>query len=120
MLVDAPCSGLGTLRRNPDLKWRQAPESIAELTAKQAAILKAASTLVKSGGRLVYATCSLLAAENEAVVSAFLAANPDFVALSAEEVLGKQGISLACGERLRLLPHRHGTDGFFAAVMEKK
>ena len=120
VLVDAPCSGLGTLRRNPDLKWRQTPESIAELTAKQAAILKAASTLVKSGGRLVYATCSLLAAENEAVVSAFLAANPDFVALSAEEVLGKQGISLACGERLRLLPHRHGTDGFFAAVMEKK
>ena len=120
VLVDAPCSGLGTLRRNPDLKWRQTPESIAELTAKQAAILKAASTLVKSGGRLVYATCSLLAAENEAVVSAFLAANPDFVALSAEEVLGKQGVSLACGERLRLFPHRHGTDGFFAAVMEKK
>ena len=120
VLVDAPCSGLGTLRRNPDLKWRQTPESIAELTAKQAAILKAASTLVKSGGRLVYATCSLLAAENDAVVSDFLAANPDFVALSAEEVLGKQGISVAGGERLRLLPHRHGTDGFFAAVMERK
>ena len=119
VLVDAPCSGLGTLRRNPDLKWRQTPESIAELTAKQASILDAASSLVKKGGRLVYATCSLLDAENEAVVSRFLEAHPDFVALSAEETLGKQGISVDVGARLRLLPHRHGTDGFFAAVMEK-
>ena len=120
VLVDAPCSGLGTLRRNPDLKWSQTAESVAELTVKQAAILQAASVLVKKGGRLVYATCSLLNAENDAVVSAFLAANPEFVALSAEEVLAKQDISLECGERLRLLPHRHGTDGFFAAVMERR
>jgi 16S rRNA (cytosine967-C5)-methyltransferase len=120
VLVDAPCSGLGTLRRNPDLKWRQTAESVAELTVKQAAILQAASVLVKKGGRLVYATCSLLNAENDAVVSAFLAANPEFVALSAEEVLARQDISLACGERLRLLPHSHGTDGFFAAVMERR
>ena len=120
VLVDAPCSGLGTLRRNPDLKWRQTAESVAELTVKQAASLQAASVLVKKGGRLVYATCSLLNAENDAVVSAFLAANPEFVALSAEEVLARQDISLACGERLRLLPHSHGTDGFFAAVMERR
>ena len=120
VLVDAPCSGLGTLRRNPDLKWRQTPESVAELTTKQAAILHAASVLVKKGGRLVYATCSLLDAENEAVVSAFLAVHPEFIALSAEDVLRKQGIEIECGERLRLLPHRHGTDGFFAAVMERQ
>ena len=124
VLVDAPCSGLGTLRRNPDLKWRQTPQSVAELTVKQAAILHAASGLVKSGGRLVYATCSLLAAENDAVVSAFLAAHPEYVALSASDVLRKQGIEIdgdaQGGERLRLLPHRHGSDGFFAAVMERR
>jgi len=120
VLVDAPCSGLGTLRRNPDLKWRQTPESVAELTVKQAAILHAASGLVKQGGRLVYATCSLLDAENEAVISAFLSKHPEFVALSAEDVLRKQEIEIECGERLRLLPHRHGTDGFYAAVMERQ
>ena len=119
VLVDAPCSGLGTLRRNPDLKWRQTPESVAELTTKQAAILHAASGLVKKGGRLVYATCSLLAEENDAVVDDFLSRHPEFRALSAEEVLSRQDITIACGERLRLLPHQHGTDGFFAAVMER-
>ena len=120
VLVDAPCSGLGTLRRNPDLKWRQTPDSVAELTAKQASILNAAATLVKKGGRLVYATCSLLDCENDSIVSTFLAAHPDFVPLSAEEVLGKQGIALETGRQLRLLPHKHGTDGFFAAVMERQ
>lgn len=124
VLVDAPCSGLGTLRRNPDLKWRQTAQSVAELTVKQAAILHAASALVKPGGRLVYATCSLLAAENDAVVSAFLAAHPEFAALSASDVLRKQGIAIddgvPAGEFLRLLPQRHGTDGFFAAVMERR
>jgi 16S rRNA (cytosine967-C5)-methyltransferase len=124
VLVDAPCSGLGTLRRNPDLKWRQSPQSVAELTGKQAAIVHAAAGLVKKGGRLVYATCSLLDAENDTVVAAFLAAHPEFVSLSAVEVLGQQEIQIDCdregGERLRLLPHRHGTDGFFAAVMERR
>jgi len=127
VLVDAPCSGLGTLRRNPDLKWRQSPESVIELTAKQAAILHAASALVKQGGRLVYATCSLLAAENDAVIAAFLSKHPEFVALSATEVLRQQGIEIDAGDAfgdrdqyLRLLPHRHGTDGFFSAVMERR
>jgi 16S rRNA (cytosine967-C5)-methyltransferase len=120
VLVDAPCSGLGTLRRNPDLKWRQTPEAVAELNVKQSAILHSASGLVKKGGRLVYATCSLLDAENEAVVAGFLEKHPEFVALSAEDVLRKQDIAIECGERLRLLPHRHGTDGFFAAVMERQ
>ncbi len=120
VLVDAPCSGLGTLRRNPDLKWRQSPESVAELTAKQAAILASASRLVKPGGRLVYATCSLLAEENEAIVGDFLAAHADFRVLPAGEILQRQGIALAVdGDMLRLLPQVHGSDGFFAAVMER-
>jgi len=121
VLVDAPCSGLGTLRRNPDLKWRQSPESVAELTLKQAAILKAASGLVKQGGRLVYATCSLLDAENEAIVSAFQTAHPEFVSLSASDVLRQQQIDFPGDAlRLRLLPQVHGSDGFFAAVMERQ
>ena len=124
VLVDAPCSGLGTLRRNPDLKWRQTPESVAELSAKQFSILSAAATMVRPGGRLVYATCSLLDAENEAVVSRFLAEHPEFVIVPANDVLQKQDIQIE-GEAddrlgLRLLPCRHGTDGFFAAVMERK
>jgi len=118
VLVDAPCSGLGTLRRNPDLKWRQGPEAVAELTQKQASILAAAASLLKPGGRLVYATCSLLAEENEAIVSAFLAAHPDFALLPASELLARQGITVE-GEMLHLLPHRHQTDGFFAAALER-
>ena len=119
VLVDAPCSGLGTLRRNPDLKWRQDEQSIAELTVKQASILDAASTLVRPGGRLVYATCSLLAEENDAIVAAFREKHPDFSLLPASTLLGKQGI--ACdGDVLRLLPHQHNTDGFFAAALERK
>lgn len=120
VLVDAPCSGLGTLRRNPDLKWRQTPQDVAELTAKQAAILAAAARLVKPGGRLVYATCSLLPEENEAIVDAFLAKEPQFARHSAREVLAGQGISLDLqGEDLHLTPHVHGTDGFYAAVLER-
>jgi len=119
VLVDAPCSGLGTLRRNPDLKWRQTPESVNELTQIQTNILEAASRLVKSGGRLVYATCSLLVAENEDIVTAFLAAHPDFRLLPAGEVLAAQNITLEMGDFLRLDTAQHGTDGFFAAVMER-
>ncbi|PLZ01209.1 SAM-dependent methyltransferase [Burkholderia sp. WAC0059] len=120
VLVDAPCSGLGTLRRNPDLKWRQTPESVAELAPKQASILASAARLVKPGGRLVYATCSILAAENEAVVEQFLAAHPDFATVSAREVLAAQRIDLDTGDYLSLWPHRHATDGFFAAVLERR
>jgi 16S rRNA (cytosine967-C5)-methyltransferase len=119
VLVDAPCSGLGTLRRNPDLKWRQNPESVAELTAKQQAILQSASRLVKTGGRLVYATCSLLTEENEAIVAAFLAAHPEFHLAPAGEALAAQRVELEMGDYLRLDPVRHGTDGFFAAVLER-
>ncbi|WP_374604883.1 RsmB/NOP family class I SAM-dependent RNA methyltransferase [Niveibacterium sp.] len=119
VLVDAPCSGLGTLRRNPDLKWRQSPEAVQELTAKQLSILSGAARLLKKGGRLVYATCSVLPEENDAIVDAFLAANPGFRIVSAQDVLTTQGINLACGERLRLDPLEHGTDGFFAVAMER-
>lgn len=119
VLVDAPCSGLGTLRRNPDLKWRQNETSVTELTVKQASILDAASTLVRPGGRLVYATCSLLSAENDAIVGAFLEKHSEFTLLPASAVLAKQ--SIVCeGDVLRLLPHKHNTDGFFAAVLERK
>ena len=125
VLVDSPCSGLGTLRRNPDLKWRQSPESVDELRAKQAAILRSASRLVKPGGRLVYATCSLLRSENEDIANAFseeLAR--EFAPCSVETLLADlhiaQAGALAEQGNLRLWPHQHGTDGFFAAVWQRQ
>jgi 16S rRNA (cytosine967-C5)-methyltransferase len=119
VLVDAPCSGLGTLRRNPDLKWRQTEQDVQELNAKQTSILARAAKLTKAGGRLIYATCSLLKDENEAVAEAFLQAHPDFKLIPANEILAQQNIELDTGDYLKLLPHLHGTDGFFAAVFEK-
>ena len=119
VLVDAPCSGLGTLRRNPDLKFRQSPQSLEELKQKQTAILASSSRLVKKGGRLVYATCSILPEENQDIVQAFLAAHPDFVLRPAGEVLLQQKVDLAMGDYLELRPHLHNTDGFFAAVLER-
>jgi 16S rRNA (cytosine967-C5)-methyltransferase len=119
VLVDAPCSGFGTLRRNPDLKWRHGEPAIGELAAKQARILNAAAKLVKPGGRLVYATCSILPDENEAVTDAFAAGHPEFKPLACNELLAAQRIPLDTGERLRLWPHRHGTDGFYAAAFER-
>jgi len=119
VLVDAPCSGLGTLRRNPDLKWRRSAAAIPELAAKQSRILAAAATLIKPGGRVVYATCSVLPEENEAVVEGFLAAHPQFALGDASAELARTGISLDGGPLLRLHSHRHGCDGFFAAVLER-
>ncbi|MFG6461503.1 RsmB/NOP family class I SAM-dependent RNA methyltransferase [Roseateles sp. DXS20W] len=123
VLVDAPCSGLGTLRRNPDLKWRQSPQAVAELQAKQRAILASAARLVKPGGRLVYATCSLLDAENEVIAAEFAAAHPDFKPLGADEALSKVQVegagALVENGALRLWPHRHATDGFFAVAWER-
>ncbi|RYF06770.1 MAG: RsmB/NOP family class I SAM-dependent RNA methyltransferase [Comamonadaceae bacterium] len=129
VLVDAPCSGLGTLRRNPDLKWRQSPEGLKELEAKQTAILASAARLLKPGGRLVYATCSVLREENEAIAEAFSAAHPDFEMQDAGQLLAQlkvEGAASLCsgGETgsgyLRLWPHVHQTDGFFAAVWTRK
>ena len=119
VLVDAPCSGLGTLRRNPDLKWRQSPASLEELLPKQASILANAARLVKPGGRLIYATCSILEVENEGIVRGFLEAHPDFKLVPASQVLADQKIALDTGDYLSLWPHVHGTDGFFAAVLER-
>ena len=125
VLVDAPCSGLGTLRRNPDLKWRQSPQALAELQVKQKAILVSAARLLKPGGRLVYATCSLLAAENEAVAEDFTVTEKDrFEPLPVAELLQAAHVSeaesLVAGPFLRLWPHRHHTDGFFAAVWQRR
>ncbi len=120
VLVDAPCTGLGTLRRNPDLKSRQTEAGLAELNAKQSAILEAAAALLKPGGRLVYGTCSLLEEENEAIVGRFLEAHPEFTLVPCAEVLARQGLAIpGCERYLRLLPHLHDTDGFFAAVMQR-
>jgi len=119
VLVDAPCSGLGTLRRNPDMKWRQKPEDIVELAGKQTSLLAAAAKLVRPGGRIVYATCSILEDENREVAEAFLASHAQFRLVPAVEVLGKERIELETGEYFEVWPHIHGTDGFFAAVFER-
>jgi len=120
VLVDAPCSGFGTLRRNPDLKWRHTSEAVNELAAKQARILDAAARLVKPGGRLVYATCSILRQENEDVSEGFARTHPDFLPLSSADLLAAQRIALDTGPQLALFPHLHRTDGFFAAVFERR
>lgn len=119
VLVDAPCSGLGTLRRNPDLKWRQSPESVAELQEKQIRILTSAAKLLKPGGRLVYATCSLLQEENEDVVKAFLAAQTNFEVEDVGAVLQRFNMALPAESMLHLDPVRSGTDAFFAAVLKR-
>jgi len=120
VLVDAPCSGLGTLRRNPDLKWRQHPEALAELLQVQARILQQASRCVAPGGRLVYATCSVLPQENEQQVQAFLAAHPEFSLLDAGKLIQDRCENLtSMGACLALRPDRHGMDGFFAAAMQR-
>jgi 16S rRNA (cytosine967-C5)-methyltransferase len=122
VLVDSPCTGLGTLRRNPDLKWRQTPEAVAELSVKQTAILASAARLLKPGGRLVYATCSLLPEENEQIAQAFSVAHPNFKPLPVKDLLTEldvdQASTLCTADDLylRLWPHCHATDGFFAAA----
>ncbi len=133
MLVDAPCSGLGTLRRNPDLKWRQSEQTVPELDAKQTAILASAARLVKSGGRLVYATCSVLPQENEQIAEAFSQANPGFKPLNVVELLAQRKVEQAellgspeqgeteAGRYLAPVAPEdlHDMDGFFAAVWQK-
>lgn len=127
VLVDAPCSGMGTLRRNPDLKWRQTPDGVLELNQKQMNILGSAARLLKPGGRLVYATCSLLPQENQEIAENFLAKHPEFEVLPAAEVLKplfpKDKLPIGCSTDhpwWQLWPHIHGTDGFFGAIFQKK
>jgi 16S rRNA (cytosine967-C5)-methyltransferase len=122
VFIDAPCTGTGTWRRNPDAKWRLTPGDLEELRALQVSIIDSAARLVKPGGRLVYATCSFLREENEAQVERFLAASPDFVLVPAAKVWRAKiaGKYPAPGEMLRLTPARHGTDGFFVAILERR
>jgi 16S rRNA (cytosine967-C5)-methyltransferase len=117
VLVDAPCTGTGTWRRNPDGRWTLRPEDLEELVPKQAEILDAAARLVKPGGALVYATCSVLPAENERQVEAFLERHPEFEVAPAADVLSPETVN---GPYLRLSPLRHGTDGFFAARLLRR
>lgn len=122
VLVDAPCSGTGTLRRNPEIKWRLTPAQVESLHQRQCALLAAGAVLVKPGGWLVYATCSLLARENQAVVARFLQESPGFRPVPAAGALTHRGVSPppGVGDHLTLLPHLAGTDGFFAALLQRR
>ncbi len=120
VLVDAPCTGTGTWRRNPDARQRLRPQDLAELLPKQAAILDAAARLARPGGRLIYATCSLLPDENEAQVDHFLRRNPGYAVVPLADAWALPTPPPGPGPHLSLTPHRHGTDGFFAAVLERR
>lgn len=122
VLVDAPCTGTGTWRRNPDAKWTLTPQDAAELEALQRRILDSAARLVKPGGRIVYATCSLLPQENEQQAEWFAMTHPDFTPLPVAQVWSRViGRAAPDGDLyLRLSPARHNTDGFFAAVFQKQ
>lgn len=118
VLIDAPCTGTGTLRRKPDARYRFDDQVLADHTARQRELIDRFARLVKPGGRLVYGTCSLLREENEAVVDDFLRRTPTFARVDAGRLLGAASDCTTDGA-LRLFPHRHGTDGFFGAVLER-
>ena len=117
VLVDAPCSGLGTLRRNPDIKLRQTPQNLEETKRCQEAIITSSAKLLKPGGRLVYATCSFLPEENQEIIENFLATHTQFTLLNCAELFMQQKIPLDTGMFLQLLPSEHNTDSFFAAAL---
>jgi 16S rRNA (cytosine967-C5)-methyltransferase len=120
VLVDAPCSGLGTLRRNPEARWRLSPKAIEVFPPTQLSLLVSYAPLVAVGGRLVYATCTVLREENEKVVERFLAERPEFVLVPLKEIWGRERAeTLGDGLSLRVWPQEHDTDGFFAAVMRR-
>lgn len=118
VLVDAPCSGMGTLRRHPDLKYRQTPTQLNQLIELQQQILHSAAQLVRPKGHLIYATCSLLPQENQRQIETFLSNHPQFTALNVTEVCPQ--LPASGGLYLQLWPHQHGTDGFFAAILQRK
>jgi 16S rRNA (cytosine967-C5)-methyltransferase len=120
VLVDAPCSGLGTLRRNPDARWRVSPEDPARLAEMQQAILANAATAVRPGGTLVYSTCTLLPEENEEVVEAFLSRAEDFQRAAPESLPEPVRALADAAGAVRCLPHRHDTDGFYAVRLERR
>ncbi len=120
VLADVPCSGLGTLRAHPEIKWRRTPGDIAELVRLQGEILSHVATFVRPGGALVYATCTLTDEENEAQVAGFLAAHPEFSNDDPRPYLPERARSLVGADgMLRTFPHRHGLDGFFAARLKR-
>ncbi len=119
VLVDAPCTGTGTWRRNPDARLRLTERDLIELTAKQTGILETGAKLVRVGGKLIYATCSLLPEENEQPMSAFLARHTDFRPVPLERAWKLPGWPPETGPFLALTPARHGTDGFFVVVLER-
>jgi 16S rRNA (cytosine967-C5)-methyltransferase len=119
VLVDAPCTGTGTWRRNPDARLRLKPSDLAELLPKQGNILDTAQTLVRKGGRLVYATCSVLEEENEGQVRGFLQRHPEFAVVPLADAWPFETPAPVSGDFLSLTPARHGTDGFFTAVLER-
>ncbi|MEO8604489.1 MAG: 16S rRNA (cytosine(967)-C(5))-methyltransferase RsmB [bacterium] len=120
VLVDAPCTGLGTLRQHPEIRWRRTPRDVTELASLQRAILSSAAPFVRPGGGLVYATCTIVQAENDAVVDAFLAAHPDFAPEDAAPYLPSAAQTLVDARgALRTFPQRDGLDGFFAMRLKR-
>jgi len=118
VLVDAPCSGLGTLRRNPEIKWHTTAANFTGFTRTQNTILQSASSAVRPGGCLVYCTCSLSPQENENVVGNFLQQNPDFSTCPSPSSIPPQLID--SNGYFRTFPHVHNMDGFFAAILKRK
>jgi 16S rRNA (cytosine967-C5)-methyltransferase len=122
VLVDPPCSDLGTLQSRPDVRWRKRPAQVAALAAIQREILESASVALRPGGRLVYSTCTINRAENEHQIEDFLARHGDFAPLDLAGPYSQEPATAAAhgGRFVRTLPHRHGTDGFFIAALEKQ
>jgi 16S rRNA (cytosine967-C5)-methyltransferase len=124
VLIDAPCSGMGTWRRNPFSRWQNLGPSLSELVPLQASILDSAARLVKSGGRLIYATCSMLPQENQNQVAQFLAAHPEFTPIPLQELWQRSGLDTPMGldlstHQLQLTPQQHHTDGFYVAALRR-
>ncbi len=119
VFVDAPCSGIGALRRNPEARWRLREADLATFAARQKDILDGAFALCAPGGRLVYATCTILRVENQDVADALAAARPELRAVPLADVLGPRATELGDGTSFLVTPHRHGTDGFYARVFQR-
>ena len=119
ILVDAPCTGLGTLRRNADARWRVSPDDPVRLAETQRALLDAVSGVLRPGGTLVYSTCTLTSEENDEVIASFLAGRPELRRSAVTELPETLHPLLDAGGALRTWPHRHGMDGFFAVRMER-